>query len=54
MDTSTLDPGSAVLSVGDRLAFGISHPCTTFDKWRQVLLLDEQRRVAQVLSTEFH
>lgn len=49
-----LDPGSAVLSVGDRLAFGISHPCTTFDKWRQVLLLDEQRRVAQVLSTEFH
>jgi D-serine deaminase-like pyridoxal phosphate-dependent protein len=49
-----LDPGSGGLSVGDRLAFGISHPCTTFDKWRQVLLLDAQRRVTQILSTEFH
>jgi D-serine deaminase-like pyridoxal phosphate-dependent protein len=41
-------------AVGDRLVFGISHPCTTFDRWRRVLLLDGQQRVTQVLETEFH
>lgn len=46
------DAGS--VQVGDRLAFGISHPCTTFDKWRQVLLLDQEHRVTQVLHTQFH
>ena len=50
----SLTSESAPLRVADRLAFGISHPCTTFDKWRQVLLLDDQQRVVQVLQTEFH
>jgi D-serine deaminase-like pyridoxal phosphate-dependent protein len=49
-----VDPGAGQLRVGDRLVFGISHPCTTFDKWRQVLLLDQDRRVAEVLQTRFH
>lgn len=40
--------------VGDRLVFGISHPCTTFDKWTQVLVLDQEQRVVQVLQTHFH
>ena len=48
-----VDPTNG-LRVGDRLVFGISHPCTTFDKWRHVLLLDRERRVTRVLHTEFH
>jgi D-serine deaminase-like pyridoxal phosphate-dependent protein len=49
-----LDPATGGVEVGDRLAFGISHPCTTFDKWRQVLVLDREQRVIQVLHTQFH
>jgi len=35
------------------IAFNISHPCLTFDKWRQVLLVDEQYRVTDVAETFF-
>ena len=28
------------INVGDYIAFGISHPCTTFDKWRLIYLVD--------------
>lgn len=49
-----LDPAGGGVEVGDRLTFGISHPCTTFDKWRQVLVLDREQRVMQVLHTQFH
>ncbi|MFX6218404.1 amino acid deaminase, partial [Acinetobacter baumannii] len=27
-------PEDSPLAVGDMVAFGISHPCLTFDKWR--------------------
>jgi D-serine dehydratase len=50
----TVDPDDSSLRVGDRLVFGISHPCTTFDKWRDVLLLDQHQRVVEVLQTRFH
>jgi D-serine deaminase-like pyridoxal phosphate-dependent protein len=49
-----VDPDSKSFSVGDRLVFGISHPCTTFDKWRQVLLIDQEQRVLRVMETRFH
>ncbi|RSF00542.1 amino acid deaminase [Achromobacter aegrifaciens] len=41
------------IQVGDMIAFDISHPCLTFDKWRQVLLVDEQYRVTDVAETFF-
>lgn len=41
------------IQVGDMIAFDISHPCLTFDKWRQVLLVDEQYRVVDVADTFF-
>jgi D-serine deaminase-like pyridoxal phosphate-dependent protein len=50
----SLDPADTKINVGDRLVFGISHPCTTFDKWRQVLVLDREQRVVEVLQTHFH
>lgn len=34
-------PGSCDVRVGDWLRCGISHPCTTIDKWRLVPLLDD-------------
>ncbi|WP_430362994.1 amino acid deaminase [Trinickia sp. NRRL B-1857] len=45
-------PG-ADLKVGDMLAFDISHPCLTFDKWRQLLVVDERYRVTEVIETFF-
>jgi D-serine deaminase-like pyridoxal phosphate-dependent protein len=38
---------------GDLLRFGISHPCTAFDKWRDIPVVDEERRVLDVLHTYF-
>jgi len=49
-----VDPATCRLEIGDRVAFGVSHPCTTFDKWRDVYLLDNHRRVERVLHTSFH
>jgi len=35
------DPGTDPLAVGDVLRLGISHPCTAFDKWRLIPVLDD-------------
>jgi D-serine dehydratase len=47
-----IKPG-ADLKVGDMLAFDISHPCLTFDKWRQLLIVDPNYRVKEVVETFF-
>jgi D-serine dehydratase len=41
------------LRVGDMIAFDISHPCLTFDKWRSLLVLDPQYRVVDAIQTFF-
>ncbi|KDB07979.1 D-serine dehydratase-like domain containing protein [Burkholderia sp. lig30] len=46
-------PPGADVKVGDMIAFDISHPCLTFDKWRQLLVLDPQYRVKEVVETFF-
>ena len=46
-------PTGADIEVGDMLAFDISHPCLTFDKWRQVLLVDEAYQVTGAVQTLF-
>jgi D-serine deaminase-like pyridoxal phosphate-dependent protein len=38
---------------GDRVALGISHPCTTFDKWRWMAVVDDQYRVVDAITTCF-
>ena len=40
-------------SVGDFVGLGISHPCTTFDKWRAIPLVDDEYRVVEVARTFF-
>ncbi|KUL24702.1 alanine racemase [Actinoplanes awajinensis] len=42
-----------VVEPGDLIRFGISHPCTAFDKWRDIPVVDEERRVVDVLHTYF-
>ncbi len=46
-------PPSADLRVGDRIGSGISHPCSAFDRWRTLLVVDEDRRVTGGLRTLF-
>jgi D-serine dehydratase len=40
-------------AVGDRVALGPSHPCTTFDKWAWMAVVDEDDRVVDALTTQF-
>jgi D-serine dehydratase len=40
-------------SIGDRVAFGCSHPCTTFDKWKTLLEVDDDYNVVDVIATLF-
>lgn len=47
------DPAGQGPQVGDRVALGISHPCTTFDKWRWMALVDDQAHITGAISTRF-
>ncbi|PLR51536.1 amino acid deaminase [Chimaeribacter arupi] len=48
----TLKPGAEV-QVGDILLFCTSHPCLTFDKWKTLLLVDDEYNVLEELDTAF-
>lgn len=41
------------IRVGDMIAFDISHPCLTFDKWRHIPVLDGDMRVIDIVQTFF-
>ncbi|MCC2973015.1 amino acid deaminase [Massilia sp. IC2-476] len=41
------------LRVGDLVGCGISHPCTTFDKWQVLLAVDDAYNVREALNTFF-
>ena len=41
------------IRVGDMLAFDISHPCLTFDKWRYLSVLNSRYEVIEVVPTFF-
>ena len=45
--------GGDGIRVGDMIGFDISHPCTTFDKWRYLPVLDSEYRVIDVVQTFF-
>ncbi len=45
-------PGDDI-KVGDMIAFDISHPCLTFDKWRQIPVIDDAYNVVDVVQTYF-
>ncbi|MEE8246970.1 MAG: amino acid deaminase [Alphaproteobacteria bacterium] len=43
----------APYAVGDMVAFGVSHPCTTFDKWDVICLVDDGYNVISAIKTFF-
>ena len=47
-----LDAGED-LRIGDLVGCGISHPCTAFDKWRLIPLVDDGYRVIDAIITYF-
>jgi len=47
-----LEP-SVPLDEGDLVMCGISHPCTAFDRWRVIPVLDDEDRVVDAVATFF-
>ena len=43
----------ADLAVGDMIGCAISHPCTTFDKWRFLPIVDDDYDVVDAVATYF-
>ena len=41
------------IAVGDAVGLGISHPCTTFDKWRLIPLVNDDYEVVDGIHTFF-
>jgi D-serine dehydratase len=46
-------PQDAPFQVGDLLSFGVSHPCTTFDRWQLIYEIDERHNVIGAIKTFF-
>jgi D-serine deaminase-like pyridoxal phosphate-dependent protein len=49
---ASVAPGFS-LDVGDAVMCGIAHPCTAFDKWRVIPILDGDDRVVDAVATYF-
>ncbi len=47
------DPAGPAPAVGDRVELGISHPCTTFDKWRWMPIVEDDGAVSGAIHTCF-
>jgi len=47
------DPAGRVPAVGDRVALGLSHPCTTFDKWRWMPIIEDDGAITGAIHTCF-
>lgn len=48
----TVPPNSS-LTVGDLVGFGVSHPCTTFDKWKALFVVDDAYSIETAIRTCF-
>jgi len=46
-------PPDADVRVGDLVGCGVSHPCTTFDKWRWMPIVDDRYSVTGAIVTFF-
>jgi D-serine dehydratase len=46
-------PRDADIAVGDMVGCAISHPCTTFDKWRFLPIVDDAYDVVDAVTTYF-
>ena len=46
-------PASDALQPGDWVGCGVSHPCTAFDKWRYIPVIDDEDQVVDSVTTFF-
>lgn len=46
-------PEGVAVRVGDKVRCGISHPCTAFDKWRVIPVVDDEYNVIDLYRTCF-
>lgn len=46
-------PADSPLEVGDMLSLGVSHPCTTFDRWAWLPVVDDDYNVVEAIRTFF-
>ena len=46
-------PEDSPVRVGDAMVLGVSHPCLTFDKWRNVFIRDDNYNIVESISTWF-
>lgn len=46
-------PEHVSLEVGDLVGLGVSHPCTTFDKWRLIPVVTDTYEVTDAVRTYF-
>ena len=46
-------PAGSPLAVGDMVTMGIAHPCTTFDRWTVLMLIDAAHGVTGAVRTMF-
>lgn len=46
-------PDDGRIRVGDLVALGLGHPCTTFDKWGVIMLADADWRITGAIRTHF-
>ena len=52
-DTTDGADAAEAPAVGERIGLGISHPCTTFDKWHWMPMVDDHYRVVDAVVTHF-
>ncbi len=45
--------GLDALRIGDAVCCGVSHPCTAFDKWRVLPVVDDDYRLLEIYRTYF-
>ncbi len=48
-----LVPAESDVRVGDMIGLGVSHPCSTFDKWQVLYIVDDEYRVCSAVQTFF-
>ncbi len=46
-------PADIELDPGDLIAFGTTHPCTTFDRWHVIAIIDDDFAVIDAVRTFF-
>ena len=46
-------PADHPCRVGDMIGLGVSHPCTTLDKWKLLYVVDDEYRIIDAIETFF-